>query len=222
MEYESAKLILLKNGSGTTDDEGGALVAEDGFLQVLRPYQGLREENFHVVLQATFVVGDRFHSEQHVERELMNTLWDICSTSRAWGLHPRGMLQRNGLISEADSAVLEKWIEIIERSIQSCLRGSPPYYCIGNYAEYVVHHGHWSNVSFFVPYMVKYLLDDHRTMDPTAVANALGSIGGAARPALPALRAAADRTYGDWCNDEAHAAIANATTRIDASAQAES
>lgn len=217
MDYDSAKLLLLMHGSGTTDDDGNILVADDGFLQMLRPYRGLKEDNFHRVLQAVFVVGDRLHSQEHVERELMNTLWSLCSTSRSWGLNPKGMLQRNRLITEADSRRLESWIDILEWSIEGVLNGCPPHFRVIRYAEYLTTYGPWSNVSFFLPYMVRYLQDDDETMDPTSIANALARIGDAAESTLPALHAASKRVFADWCNEEAQAAIAEAISQIETS-----
>ena len=126
------------------------------------------------------------------------------------GLHPKGMLQRNQLITEADAELSEKWIYIIERSIEGVLNGCPPYVGMIGYAEYITTNGPWSNAAFFVPYTVRHLQDDDETMDPTAIANALACIGDAAHPSLSALHAASKRVYGDWCNDEAQTAIANA------------
>ena len=219
MDYDSAKLLLLKHGSGTRDSDGNILVAQDGFLQMLRPYRGLNEDSFHNVMQAVYVVADRFHAERYIERDLMKTLWSICNTSRAWGLHPKGMLQRNKLINEMDSALLEEWIDTIECSVEGLLSGCPTYYNVTRYSEYIAAHSAWSNVSFFVPYMVQYLEDESETMDPTAVAIALGCIGASARAALPALRVAAQRTYADWCNDEAQSVIADTISQIESSTE---
>ena len=215
VDYESAKLRLLMHGTGTTDADGNPLAADDGFLQMLRPYDGLKEDNFHSVLLALFVVGDRIHRQQRVDRDLVNTLWLICHRARAWGLHPKGMLQRNNVISKPDSDRLERWIDILDCSVQGVLNGNPPYVRVNRYCEYIVMHGAGKNVDLFIPYMIQHLQDTNE--DPTAIANALAVIGRPAVAALPALRAVANHVYPDWCHDEAHAAIAAAIMEIEAS-----
>src|SRR5687768_8570129 len=101
MTYDEARLLLLMHGSGTYDADGQPLVAEDGFLGSLRPYRGLVEKNFHLVMEALFTVGEILHRSPQVERELVHSMWTMCSLARCWGLHPEGMLQRNKLITAA-------------------------------------------------------------------------------------------------------------------------
>jgi hypothetical protein len=85
---------------------------QSGFLGSLRPFKGLREENFHDVMCCLRVLG---HSLQDrvVERETVAAVWGICHLGRSWGVHPEGMLRRNGLISQEDVDTLETWIDTI-------------------------------------------------------------------------------------------------------------
>ena len=215
MDYEDAKQLLLKHGSRTTDADGNAIFSSEGFMRMLRPFKGLNEDNFHSALQALYVVGDRLHAEETLDRDLASALWLICSTSRVWAIAPRGMLQRKKLISDKDTALLESWIDLLDSTFQYILNGHPPYFRISAYADYIIERGHWSNISFFVPHMVRFLENVDVVMDPTAVAIALGRIGDPARPALLALHAASKRGYPEWCNDEAQSAIKEAISQIE-------
>ena len=49
--------------------------------------------------------------EPQLDAQIINALWSICHTARAWGVHEDGMLRRNDLISPADVERLESWIE---------------------------------------------------------------------------------------------------------------
>lgn len=207
--------LLLMHGSGTYDDSGESIGLDDGFLCMLRPYRGLIEHNFHVVMEALLVVGARLYAAETVDRKLMASLWSTSSLMRQWGIHPGGMLQRNKLITSDDAQRLETWIDIFERSALGLLNGCPPYYEVERYAQYIVDVGPGDNISFFIPLMNQ-LLDDPDTTDPTVVAEALGKLGPIARGALPSLRVAATRTYADYCNAEAHELIAEAIRRIEA------
>src|SRR5471030_441238 len=97
VNYLEARHVLLLHGIGTTDQAGNPLVLEDGFLGCLRPYSGLREKNFHQLMEALFVVGEEFQKASQVDRETVRAIWSICESARYGGLHPNGMLQRNNL-----------------------------------------------------------------------------------------------------------------------------
>ncbi|CAK9015899.1 Uncharacterized protein SCF082_LOCUS12953, partial [Durusdinium trenchii] len=202
------------HGSGTYDDAGEPIGLDDGFLSMLRPYRGLIENNFHIVMEALLVVGERLHVAETVDRKLIESLWSTSSLMRCWGIHPDGMLQRNNLITPDDTKRLETWIEIFERTALGLLNGCPPCCEVERYAQYINDVGAGDNVSFFIPLM-SHFLDDPDTTDPTVVAEALGKLGPIARDALSSLRAAANRTYPDNCNSEAHELIAEAIRRIE-------
>ncbi|MAG94355.1 MAG: hypothetical protein CMJ48_11470 [Planctomycetaceae bacterium] len=190
---------------------------DDGFLGMLRPYRGLREHNFHVVMQALLVVGERLHSADTVDRDLIESLWSTCSLMRCWGLHPDGMLQRNNLITSDDTRRLETWIDIFERSALGLLIGCPPHAEVERYAQYIIDVGPGGNIAFFIPLMQRFL-NDPDILDPTVVAEALGKLGPIAKDALPSLRAANDRTYPDQCDSEAHEKITRAIHLIESDA----
>lgn len=148
MTYEEAKHLLLIHSSGIYDDAGNYLGLHDGFLMLLRPYRGLREENFHVVMEAILTVGEQFHVADSVERKLIGSLWSTSRLMRLWGLHPHGMLQRNYLITAEDTQKLEKWVDSVEKTILGLLNGCPPYYQV-IYAEYLIEFGPSDNSRFF-------------------------------------------------------------------------
>ena len=212
MNYDEAKQLLLKHSCGTSSGW-----FDDGFLGMLRPYQGLREPNFHQVMEALFVVGEELHATPVVERDLVRSLWEMCWAARYWGLHPDGMLKRNKLISADDAKRLETWVDLIEWAALFLLSGRPPHLVLAGlgYAQYIVDHGPGENVAFFVSLMRR-ALDDPGMDDPTAIAKALAKLGPIAREALPSLRAADARTYPDYCNSEAHVLIRDAIRRIEA------
>jgi hypothetical protein len=202
MNYDEARRLLLRHGPGTEDSSGEPGWLKNGFLGTLRPYQGLLEQNFHTVLEALLIVGQQFHTAPLVDRELTHALWDLCWTARVWGLEPDGMLQRNKLITAADTALLRRWVEILEICSLRLLRGSPPYSQVNSYAEYILAYGPGENVDFFIPLMCQYL-DNPDSTDPEPIPQALAKLGPRAASALPSLRAASQRKYADYCHAEA-------------------
>ena len=58
-----------------------------------------------------------------VPREVVSSLLSICHLGRAWGVHPDGMLRRNGLISDTDVERLDGWIETISYAAMCVLDG---------------------------------------------------------------------------------------------------
>ena len=81
MEYAEAQHQLLLHGPGTTDPAGQPLVQEDGFLGSLRPYSGLHERNFHLVMEALLSAGEQLHQAPQLDRELVYAVWSICHTA---------------------------------------------------------------------------------------------------------------------------------------------
>jgi hypothetical protein len=195
MEYAEARHQLLLHGPGTTDAAGQPLVVDDGFLGCLRPYTGLREENFHQVMEALLSVGERLHQTPQLDREPVYAAWSICHTARAWGLAPGGMLQRNRLITAADTARLERWVDALEVVALRLLGGWPPHHAVYYYAEYVAEVGSWDNAGFFVGLMSRAVSDPGISDAIETIARALGKLGPLARAALPALCEAERREY---------------------------
>lgn len=222
MDYETAKHILLMHGSGTWDHSGEPTAQTDGFLGGLRPYSGLQEKNFHIVMEALLVVGEALHQSPQVDRDLVLSLWEMCSLVRRWGIHPKGMLPRNNLITPGDAERLEKWVDVIESTAWGLLRGLAPYEEVERYAEYITHAGWWDNIDFFIPLMHRAISDDTHP-DPSVIAEALGKLGAKAQFTLPELYRAAERRYScyapeDRCTEEVRGIVRRAIRDIEAAA----
>ena len=106
MTTDEAKLLLLMHSFCHPDIHHPKM--ETGFLGSLRPYRGLKVENFHEVMTALRVLAPLLQESQ-VDRDIVGALWSICDLSYSWGVHPEGMLRRNDLIAHADVVRLERW-----------------------------------------------------------------------------------------------------------------
>ena len=220
MNYAEAQHRLLLHGPGTTDATGQPLVLEHGFLGCLRPYTGLREENFHQLMEALLTAGDQLHQSTQVDRELAYAVWAICHSARGWGLAPGGMLQRNQLITAADTARLERWVDTVEIVALRLLCGWPPHHAVYYYAEYVVEVGWWDNAAFFIDLMSGAVSDPAISDSIGTIARALGKMGPLAKAALPALSEAERREYNwytpaDRCTEEVRAQLRQAIREIE-------
>jgi len=220
MEHAEARHLLLLHGPGTPDAAGQPVVLEDGFLGSLRPYSGLHERNFHLVMEALLSVGEQLHQTPQLDRELVYAVWSICHTARGWGLTPSGMLQRNRLITVADTARLERWVGTLEIVALRLLRAWPPHHAVYHYAEYVVEAGWWDNAAYFVSLMGRALADPGISDAIQTIAQALGKLGARASVALPALREAERREYtwytpAECCTEEVRAQLRRAIQAIE-------
>jgi len=70
-----------------------------------------------------------------VDRELMNDLWGTLHWGRHWGLHPRGMLRSNNLITEADQATLDAWLTAMGWAIAMTLDGQDRASAVGELTD---------------------------------------------------------------------------------------
>lgn len=195
MQYSEARYQLLLHGPGTTDAPGRPTNLEDGFLCSLRPYTGLHERNFHLVMEALLSVGEQLHQTPHLDREVVFAVWSICHTARSWGLDHGGMLQRNRLITVADTGRLERWVNTIEIVAIRLLIGWPPHHAVYYYAEYIVEVGWWDNAAYFVNLMNRAISDPEIDDMIETNVQALGKLGTLASTALPALKEAEQREY---------------------------
>jgi len=219
LDYEQAKYQLQLH-LGVLDKAQNEWVLADGFLVSLRPYRGLQEKNFHLVMEALLTAGERIHREPQVDRDLVRTVWSLCWYARVWGLYPAGMLQRNRLITAADTARLERWVGTLEIVALRLLRGWPPHHAVYHYAEYVVEVGGWDNVAFFVGLMGRAVADPEVSDAIETIAQALGKLGPLAKAALPALREAERREYtwytpAERCTEEVRAHIRRAIQAVE-------
>lgn len=92
------------------------------FVDMLRPYKGLREEVLQDLLDALRFCADELGREE-VNRELMSALWAISYLGRSWALDPGGMLQANKLISQEDEARLRDFIDRLDFAVMVLLDG---------------------------------------------------------------------------------------------------
>jgi hypothetical protein len=122
-EAEAKEILLLHSFAHPNSLEDPR--ALNGFLGSLRPYRGhLVESNFQEIMEALRVLAPGLEKQPQLDRETISALWAICHLARAWGVHPDGMLRRNGLISENDVKTLETWIDTISEALFFVLSGS--------------------------------------------------------------------------------------------------
>jgi hypothetical protein len=119
LDVARAKELLLLHSCGHPDTEHPKW--SGGFVGSLNPYRGLNEESFHEVMAAIVAVAPEIVHRPYVDREIVDALWSLSCLTRNWGLHPNGMLQRNGLITSDDIQRLEQWVEAIEWAVTMLL-----------------------------------------------------------------------------------------------------
>ncbi|MFN8354289.1 MAG: hypothetical protein U0Y10_07585 [Spirosomataceae bacterium] len=119
---EKEAIELLRHHSCSHDDFENPK-SENGFLGMLRPFQGeLFEENFHELMEIIKVLKEHFGKDS-VDRQIISNFWSICHLSRSWGIEQDGMLRRNNLISDTQIEVITIWTECISHTIMSLLEG---------------------------------------------------------------------------------------------------
>lgn len=124
MTPAQAKESLLIHSFGHPDMNHPKM--ERGFLGSLRPYRGaLVVESFHEVMAALRVLAPTLQ-QPTVDREVVGALWHICHLAQSWGIHPDGMLRRNGLIQPQDIERLERWVSCISHATMILLGGGGP------------------------------------------------------------------------------------------------
>jgi hypothetical protein len=133
MDYEAALDVIRMHGIGRDDVPPDEAVLPDGFLGCLRPYSGLREENFLRVMDAIIALRPHLAGKREWERRLVEGVWGLTTTARSWGLDPGGMLPRNRLLSADDAARLLRWVQCIEMAVARLLRGGDPAEALAYY-----------------------------------------------------------------------------------------
>ncbi len=134
MNFLEAKGLLLLHSFSYPDVHHPKM--ETGFLGSLRPYHGLKEDNFHEVMEAISALSPYLRTEPQIDREVIAALWSICEEARAWGIHPDGMLRRNDLIALQDVQRLERWTSIISYTVFILLDGGDLEAALEPYNEY--------------------------------------------------------------------------------------
>ncbi|QDU57817.1 hypothetical protein [Aeoliella mucimassa] len=145
MVHEDAKIELARH-AGIVNE-----YYEDGFIGCLRPYSGIRVDNFHSVVESLLSVGVDFAPATTIECCTTEAVYRITVTARRWGVDDDGMLVRSNLISPDDRRQLLRWITIIETMMLDLLAGHQPHETIHGYCEYVAECGWGENAAFFVP-----------------------------------------------------------------------
>lgn len=145
MDYEIAKVELLRH-AGIAEDHYAT-----GFLGCLRPYSGLRERNFHEVVEALLSSGSVFSASDFVDRQVAESVLCMCHYARQWGVDDDGMLVRNKLVSPDGRRRLQQWVAVIEKMMLELLAGRPPYETLHPYCEYVSEFGWGENSGYFLP-----------------------------------------------------------------------
>ena len=135
MNYEAAVNVILMHSGGRDDVPLEEALYPEGFLGCLRPFSGLREENFLQVMHAVVSLRPHLAGKAEWEVRLVAGLWGLVVTARNWGLDPGGMLQRNRLLSAADTERLRLWVYCIEIAVARLLRGGDPAEGLAYYRE---------------------------------------------------------------------------------------
>jgi hypothetical protein len=133
VDYESAVNLILLQGVGRDDASLDEALLPNSFLGSLRPFSGLREENFLQVMDAVIALRPHVAGKKTLERRLVDGLWGLTTTARLWALDPGSMLQRNRLLSADDTARLLLWVQCIEMAVAKLLHGDDPAEALAYY-----------------------------------------------------------------------------------------
>src|SRR5579871_738708 len=125
--------MILMHSIGREDVPLERALYPDGFLGCLRPFSGLREENFLRVMEAILALKPHLAGQALWERRLVEGLWGLTTTARLWALDPDGILQRNRLLSADDRARLLRWVQCIEMAVSWLLRSEDPAEALAYY-----------------------------------------------------------------------------------------
>lgn len=122
MNAEKAKKLLSYHSCRHMDIDSPKWA--NGFLGSLRPFKGeLIESNFTEVMECLKALQGEFDGYT-VDKEIPANIIGIIHSARAWA-SPDGMLGSNHLLSEAQTARLNLWTDIIEEALMWLLDGVP-------------------------------------------------------------------------------------------------
>lgn len=108
----------------------------DGLLGMLRPYQGIREQNLHEVIGCIFSLKADLQGDA-VDRGIVLAFMTISTTIKEWGTHPRSMLRRNHILDDAALKRLEAWSLIIDTACIRYLSKLSDAVALYHYLEYL-------------------------------------------------------------------------------------
>jgi hypothetical protein len=126
MEYRDALNMILMHGIGRDDVSVSDALYQHGFIGCLRPWSGLRDENYHELMSAIVSLHHSLAGRNEWPVELIAGIMGITRMAHCWGIDDAGMLRRNKLISDADVAKLRHWTQRIESVVEQLLMGNDP------------------------------------------------------------------------------------------------
>lgn len=215
MEHAQARAELLRH-AGLCDD-----YYEHGFLGCLRPFTGMREANFHAVIEAILSVGSLLCSSESVDRMTVLALFELLTRARQYAIDDDGMLVRNRLITEAERSLLKRQIGIIERQYFTLLSGHQPHEALHCYCEYVAEHGWGENFGYFLPTLARAIESEEFGDRLQGYCDAIVRLGSNAHALEEPLRQARTRHWAwfeplDRCHQETIGYIDSALCAIGA------
>lgn len=122
MAVREAKELLLLHSFMHRDLEHPKM--SGGFLGSLRPYTGLKEENFREVMERSMSWRRHTPSSPSSTKEIAAAVFGLCVDAWAWGISPDGMLPDNGLIQPWEQSLLEEWLYLINEAVSTKLFSS--------------------------------------------------------------------------------------------------
>jgi hypothetical protein len=126
MEYRDALNTILMHGIGRSNVPLSEARHEHGFIGCLRPWSGLRDENYLDLMAAILSLSQSLAGRDAWPIELVAGIMGIMRMAHCWGVDDTGMLRRNRLISAKDVAKLRFWIHRIESVVEQLLKGNDP------------------------------------------------------------------------------------------------
>lgn len=191
MEYAEAKRELLRH-AGIAED-----YYEFGFTGCLRPYSGLREDNFHRVVESMISIAQVASRSLVIERSVGQAVCTITVYSRQWGIVDGGMLVRNRLISADDRNRLRRWVGIIEDLMLDMFAGRKAHESIHGYCEYVAAFNWGDNFAFFIPLLAEAIDGDDIGDRLQGHCAAIAKLGSNGRDVADSLARAKERNW-NW------------------------
>jgi len=127
MEYRDALNTILMHGVGRRDVPLSDALHEHGFIGCLRPWSGLRDENYRDVMIAILSLRESLADADCWPTELVGGIMGITRMAHGWALDSNGMLQRNNLITTTELEKLRHWVHRIESVTEQLLMGNDPF-----------------------------------------------------------------------------------------------
>lgn len=126
MKYRDALNTILMHGVGRRDVPLSDALHEHGFVGCLRPWSGLRDQNYRELMLAILSLHESLAGSDCWPTELVAGIMGITRMAHSWALDSNGMLQRNHLITEPEIVKLRHWVHRIESVTELLLMGNDP------------------------------------------------------------------------------------------------